>query len=143
MTPTDKIEQRLSRIAGNPTLEGRRLVVLMEGGCFNPVHMGHIQIMKTAKKEMEAQGAIVLGGYLCPADDDYVRAKLGHEALDAICRLRLIEQAVRDSNWLMADPSESLGSERWLGFAYVITRLEHFLSTHVRSNQAIEVVYVV
>jgi len=143
LTPIDKIEQRLSALAGNPDLEERRLVVLMEGGSFNPVHMGHVETMQIAKAMLEAQGSIVLGGYFSPAHDEYVRGKLSAEALSAVHRLRLIEKAVLDSDWLMADAWESLGSEHWVDFKTVLPRLEHYLSMTVNSPRPIEVVYVV
>jgi hypothetical protein len=75
--PLEKIRRRLaSRERGE-----RPAVVLLTTGAFSPVHSGHIQMMESARAELEARGYFVAGGYLSPSHDSYVSTKLGEQAL--------------------------------------------------------------
>lgn len=142
MTPTHKIADRLDATLQDPTATDKPLLVLMSTGGFCPLHHGHIEMMEIARRELESRGAIVLGGYLCPDHDGYVSQKCGEESISSMHRLRLCEEAIRDSDWLMTDGWAALGVERALNFTDIMTRLEGYLSRHVRSHRPIEVVYV-
>jgi len=98
-------------------------------------------MMEIARRHLESQGAYVLGGYLSPSHDDYVSVKCQGESLPAAHRLRLCEEQVADSDWLMADGWEALGVERALNFTDVVERLQNYLSRHVHSHRPIHVVY--
>ena len=142
LTPVDKIATKLAKVERSPAKPGEYLTVLLTTGSFNPVHEGHIEMMEIAKREMESRGAIVLGGYLCPSHDSYVSVKCGADALPGAHRLRLCETSIFDSDWLMADGFGVHGTDRELNFSDVISRLEAYLSQHVRSHRPIRVVYV-
>jgi hypothetical protein len=49
---------------------------------------------------LEAQNLAVVGAFLCPSSDSYVRSKLGADAISLDDRNRLAELAVRDSDWI-------------------------------------------
>lgn len=87
--PTDKLRK------GNG-------VVLSLGGALNPPHLGHVAMMERAKRIAEAQGLTVLGGYLSPSSDGYVRGKRDDWAAPLDLRAAMCAEAVRDSDWLMS-----------------------------------------
>lgn len=120
----------------------RRPLVLMASGAFCPVHEGHVEMMEKAKQALEAEGEVVLGGYLSPSHDDYVQRKCGGSAISAGERVRLCQAAVAGSSWLHVDPWEALYQPGQLNFSTVILRLERYLNRHLTSHQPIEVVFV-
>jgi hypothetical protein len=140
MTPTYHISRRLSELT-EEALQKPLLVLLTTGG-FCPAHPGHHKMLELARAALEAQGNIVLGGYFAPDHDAYVLRKCGSDALRAIYRMRLLEEELKSTDWLMADGWPSLGVERDLNFTDIILRLERYLHRHVKSPRKIEVVYV-
>ena len=42
---------------------------------MNPVHLGHIDIMNSAKTKLEAEGYTVLGGWVSASHEKYVKPK--------------------------------------------------------------------
>lgn len=115
--------------------------VLLSTGAFCPIHFGHLQMMEIAREALVAQGKSVIGGYLSPSHDSYVGPKCGSQALSAVHRWRLTEEAVKDSDWLMACPWEALGTPSMLNFTEVMVRLQSYLQEHT-GNGNIEVAYV-
>ncbi len=136
-TPLHRIVERLRAAEGSGPL-----VVLVSTGAFCPVHCAHLEMMALAREALERRGAIVLGGYLSPSHDAYVALKCGARTLDARHRLRLCEEAVRGSDWLMVDGWEALENDQELNFTDVILHLEDYLAAHVPCHRPIEVVYV-
>lgn len=138
VTPLHKITARLDGARDHD----RWLAVLVSTGGFWPVHEGHLEMMELAREELERRGSTVLGGYLSLEHDDYVRSKCGPDVPGAAHRIRLAEQAIEASPWLMVDPWQALHADRPLNFSDVIARLETYLSAHVRTARPIRVVYV-
>lgn len=140
MTPVHKICQRLN----NPKIvqPGQRLAVLVMTGAFCPIHIGHVESMEIAKKELESRGFAVVGGYFSPSHDRYVSMKCKEFALSAMHRLHLCSLTVAPSNWLMADGWEALGVDRAINFSDVLFRLEEYLAKHIKSDLPIEAFYV-
>lgn len=136
-TPLHHVLTRLQAADGRG-----RLVVLVSTGAFCPVHRAHLEMLTLARQALEARGATVLGGYLSPSHDAYVALKCGSRTLDARHRLRLCEEAVRGSDWLMVDGWEALENDQELNFTDVIVHLEDYLAAHVPCHRPIEVVYV-
>lgn len=118
------------------------LAVLVSTGGFCPVHRGHVEMMEEAKRALQARGVRVLGGYLAPDHDQYVRLKVGDDAPSSEHRLHLCERAVADSDWLMIDPWPAVHAARSLNFSTVITRLARYVSAHVRCARPVRVYYV-
>lgn len=121
--PVDKVQSRLSQL-GRSDGSSKELAVLATTGAFCPIHQGHIQMMETAKRELELRGVAVLGGYFCPDHEQYVSSKMrsGGESdvLSSAQRLSLCELAVAGSEWLAVD--------RW--------------AAHIRTHRPVHVVYV-
>lgn len=114
-------------------------VVLLATGGFCPVHAGHLEMMARARQSAEDAGLSVIGGYLSPGHDAYLRMKCGAAAIPIRERLRQCAIAVRDS-WLSLDPWEALHRRVAVNFTDVCARLERYLRRHVHPQ--VEVVYV-
>ena len=127
-----------------PTLQNaKKPCVLLSTGAFCPIHEGHIDMMALAKKEVEANGYTVLGGYLSPGHDEYINQKATDKAIPIQERIAgiqkmIIEQAAAD--WLMVDPWEGLFCSVAINFTDVIQRLSNYLEKHL--GQEIPVFYI-
>jgi hypothetical protein len=51
-------------------------IVLLTTGAMNPVHLGHLNAMERARQHMTSLGYHVVGGFMSPTHDDYVRPKM-------------------------------------------------------------------
>ncbi|WOL09996.1 hypothetical protein Cni_G18750 [Canna indica] len=78
-------------------------IVLLSAGSFNPPTYMHLRMFELAKDALEAQGYVVIGGYMSPANDAYKKMDL----LPAIHRVQLCELACRSSSFVMVDPWEA------------------------------------
>ncbi len=117
----------------------KKNVVLLSTGGFDPIHAGHLNMMESAKLELERKGYNVVGGYFSLSHDDYVKTKpyVSNNIYERIYNAR---EVVKDSSWLMIDPWESLYAKTYLNFTDVILRLKNYLNKHL--NLKIEVAYV-
>ena len=113
-------------------------VVLLTTGGFDPIHDGHIYMMEFAKEVLEKEGYNVIGGYLSPSHESYVSTKPYYK-INAYERLDLCQECVKDSEWLMIDPWESIYVKTYINFTDIIQRLEQYLRKHV--NPKIQVAY--
>ncbi len=146
VTPLHKLQNRLQQLlpehSKDPADLDRPLLVLLSTGSFCPVHEGHIQMLKIARQALEAHGETVLGGYLSPSNDEYVKKKCGAEAPSGPHRLELCESATSETDWLMVDPWEALHCDYDVNFTVTIDRLEDYLNHHLKTSRPIQVVYV-
>ena len=132
-TPVSKIIENLNKTKSNNP------VVLLTTGGFDPIHDGHLYMMEFAKKTLEKNGYDVVGGYFSPSHDSYVTTK-PYCKTSSSQRVALCQEIVKDSNWLMIDPWESMYVKTYINFTDIIKRLELYLKKHVDSN--IQVAYV-
>jgi len=136
-TPLTKLVTNIARMPGHATY-----AVLVTTGAFSPIHKGHIAMMEAAKKRLEDDGKIVVGGYIVPGHDTYVSAKKnGEAAMDGALRVDLAQQAVAESQWLMIDPWAAQYASCELNFTTVLQRTEVYLKKHI-PRKKIEVFYV-
>lgn len=131
LTPTFKLSKESSE---------KPKIALLSTGAFSPPHAGHLEMMHAAKK-IVFDDYFVIGGYLSPSHDRYVSQKNGGEAS---ChferRIRMCEEAVLDSDWLMVDPWESRYVECSINFSDVVLRLKAYLSEWLKEE--VEIGYV-
>lgn len=144
-TPLDVVSRAVRRPhdpAPNGSTRSARTapVVLLSTGGFFPVHAGHVAMMEAARRQLEAAGNRVVGGYLSPAHDDYIRLKCGSVDEPVSCRLARADAALAGTGWLSVDPWEALARRVAVNYTDVTARLETYLRHHV--HPAIEVVYV-
>lgn len=132
-TPVSKIMENIKeKDISNP-------VVLLTTGGFDPIHEGHLYMMDFAKKVLEENGYHVVGGYLSPSHESYISTKPYYK-INPYERLDRCQECVKDSNWLMIDPFESIYVKTYVNFTDIIQRLELYLKKHINPN--IQVAYV-
>lgn len=119
---------------------GERPIVLLSTGAFCPVHDGHLAMMYAARAAATRAGYTVVGGYLSPGHDDYVRLKCGVEAVPASVRLEQCAAAAASTDWLSVDSWEALHRRVSVNYTDVVARLRNYLRTHV--DPRIDVCYV-
>lgn len=132
-TPVSKIINNLDKTKSNNP------VVLLTTGGFDPIHDGHLYMMEFAKETLEKNGYDVVGGYFSPSHEAYVSTK-PYCKTSSYERVELCQEVVKNSNWLMIDPWESLYVRTYINFTDVIQRLELYLQKHVNPN--IQIAYV-
>ena len=141
LTPTAKIKRGLERLKGT----GRTAVVLVSWGAFNPIHLNHIRMFQCARKMLEAKTSFgVVGGFICPAHDKFVRSKCRsnvNEAIPALHRARMCEAMVESSSWIDVDRWEVTRDTGFLDYPCVLEHVRDFLAPSL-PNQHIHVMYV-
>ena len=114
--------------------------VLLTTGAMNPVHNGHLHMMEQSKAYIESElGYNVIGGYLSPSSDIYVKPKMmrnlkGDVPLEAVYapashRIRLTQKAVESSSWLSCSTWEA-DQPRFRDFDDVQRALDTYLHEH-------------
>lgn len=141
-TPTIKIQKNLEKLK-NKRKHNLPLVVLLTTGGFSPIHNGHLSMMEIAKKELEKNGRIVVGGYISPSHDEYVLNKYQEKLLIPSSHyLYLCQKVIEKSSWLMVDSWESKFNKFPITYTEVMSRLSNYLNTHFGKKFPVEVVYV-
>ena len=94
---TEKIKKNLKKHKKN-----EELIILIESGSLAPPHKMHIGLMEITKKYIEEKdkNKKVIGGYLIPSSDSYVRYKLGKDFIPLIHRVNMSKLYIKDSDWL-------------------------------------------
>lgn len=138
-TPLAKIIRAAEQLK---QVDARPWVVLLSTGGFAPIHDGHVLMMNIARKKLMDHGYHVAGGFFSTSHDGYVLAKCDSiTRLTAPKRLHMLHHALKDSDWLSADPWEALYTPCAISFTDVYARLQHYISTHITTHP-IEVAYV-
>jgi nicotinic acid mononucleotide adenylyltransferase len=111
-TPFELLRER---VQSTPPVTGRFRAVLLSTGSMNPVHVMHLRAFDAAAKFLSERCSIdPVVGFVSPSSDDYVRAKLGKEAIPFVHRFRMCDLACADHNAVagafpvVADPWEGL-----------------------------------
>lgn len=99
--------------------------VLLCTGSYNPVHGGHIDMLKAAKAEAERNGYRVRQAYMSPGHDEYIVHKSGDKAIPIHERIAMCEQACEP--WMSVCPWEGLFNKKAIMFTHVIERLEQYI----------------
>lgn len=137
--PLDDVDWLCTPLPRRP-VTGPCPAVLLSTGGFCPIHAGHVEMMERAGAAAAAAGYDVLGGYLSPGHDAYVRLKCGDAAIPASERLRACAAAVADRDWLYVDPWEALHRRVAVNYTDVAARLRAYLRAHV--DPRVDVLYV-
>ena len=108
----------------------RRCVLLMTGA-MSPIHKGHVKTMSLAKRVLESEfGWHVLGGYISPSHDLYVRPKslrFNTSFVNAVGRVAMAREAIRDVGWIEVGTWETSIEGRWPDFPEVVESLDRHL----------------
>lgn len=118
--------------------QGVKNLILISTGSFSPLHQGHIEMLEEARRQAETRGYNVMGGYLSPSHDTYLRSKLGEDFISLPERLNKIEELIKDNSWIMLDKFEAFLPAP-CNFTSVLIRMEKFLSQFISD---FEIAYV-
>jgi len=95
-TDTDKIKGNLKKYKTK-----EELIILIESGALAPPHKMHIGLMEIVKKYMEENSnKKVVGGYLIPSSDEYVKFKLNEDFISLKHRVNMTKLLIKNSDWL-------------------------------------------
>lgn len=130
-TPFDKLKENVNN-KKNP-------IVLLSTGGFYPIHDGHIKMMEEAKKVLSEDGYDVIGGYLSLSHDDYISTK-PYYISDQYERINEGREYLKNNDWLMIDPWESIYVRTPINFTDVIERLQKYLQKYI--DKRIKVAYI-
>jgi NAD+ synthetase len=135
------IRELISKL-GHYELNQREVYVLVNTGCYAPIHQGHIKLMEQAKIAYEKQGKLVLGGYLVPAHQKYVTEKIGFD--QGLDRLQQCYKLVSPHLWLNIDPYELLYETDDVNYTLILIRIQKYLMDHFSKlfQLTIKTVYV-
>lgn len=94
---TTKLEQNLKNCSKN-----NELIILIESGALAPPHKMHIGLMELVKKHFESndKNKKVVGGFIIPSSDQYVKHKLKKDFIPLKHRVNMTNILIKNSNWL-------------------------------------------
>ena len=111
------------------TVAASQEAIVVLGGSFSPLHMGHLAALEAGRRDAERRGIKVVAGYLVPALDTWLAAKLAGRgevvsqqlALSEAVRLRMVNETAAQTDWILP-VSRVLYSARKFGEAVVASR---------------------
>jgi len=128
----------------NPNFKQRKKCVLLQTGAHCPLHEGHIAMMEYSKSFLENHGYHVMGGYLSPGHDEYIKDKNKDEYMPIHDRLEYANNLIKKDerlNWLAIDPWEGLFAPGAVNYTSVVYRLQQYLAYWL-PEEKIEIFYV-
>ena len=92
-----KLENNLKKCS-----EDDELIVLIESGALAPPHRMHIGLMELVKKFFESSNVNkkVVGGFIIPSSDNYVKHKLKKDFILLKHRVNMTKILIKDNDWL-------------------------------------------
>jgi nicotinic acid mononucleotide adenylyltransferase len=138
-TPLSKLIKRINMLkeTRGENYLNQPLYVLINTGCYDPIHLGHVQMMEKAYEFLKNR-MVILGGYLVPAHQSYVDEKSGLN--DEHKRLMKCYEFTENHDWLGIDPFELLYEKADVNFTNILSRLKGYLHHHLKMD--IEPIYV-
>lgn len=113
-------------------------IVLFSTGGFAPIHLGHLNLLMSAKKSFESEGQNVVGAFIIPDHDQYISYKLTRtnqsETMPAEERIKLIQLAINSygfSDWLFVDPYPSRMLKSSINYPDIYKRLKNYLEYYL------------
>ncbi len=105
-------------------------IILLNTGCYNPIHEHHVLMMSIAKYQMEMKGFHVVKGYFAPDADTYVKTK-SDLYYNINQRCELITEMVSDYPWLTIDPWSAIFVDTDVNFSTIYRRLELYVEKYL------------
>ena len=95
---TIKLENNIQKLQNSQN----ELIILIESGSFAPPHKMHVGLMEKAKKYIEENynNRKVVGGFIIPSSDQYVKHKLGKDFISLKHRINMTNLIIKDNDWL-------------------------------------------
>lgn len=116
--------------------------ILLSTGAHCPMHLGHIDMMEAAKEELTRNGYNVLGGYLSPGHDEYIKQKTGDQWIPIGERIQYATSLIRDHRWLAIDPWEGVFAPGAVNFTTVAYRLRQYINKWYQDPEGITIFMV-
>ena len=123
--------------------QSKKHCIIVTSGAMNVIHDGHIAMMVAAKLRLEKANYQVLGGYIAPDHDDYVKTKKNDYALPIHERNKFVTAKIaehKSQDWLSLDPWYGVFTETSLNFTDLLTRTKLYIMQHL--NIDTEICYV-
>lgn len=123
-TPLTKLNNNLAPYLLKEPDNNYTFAILLTTGALNPIHLGHVDIMTSAKIEIEKnhKNIKVIAGFMSPSHDDYLSGKFGrNKYIPSEYRIKMVEMATADSNWITYDEWECK-QNYFVDFPYVASR---------------------
>lgn len=92
-----KIQHNLKKCSKN-----NELIILIESGSLSPPHRMHIRLLELAKNYFELcdKNKKVIGGFIIPSNDNYVRNKLKKDFIPLKHRINMTKILIQNNDWL-------------------------------------------
>lgn len=116
--------------------------IIISTGALCPMHDGHKQMMDIAKMEVESRGYKVIGGYLSPGHDQYIKEKTGDNWMPIHDRIRWANNLIKDSDWLAIDPWEGVFAPGAVNFTSVVYRLQQYIKKFYKHSKDVKIFFV-
>lgn len=124
---------------------GRKPVVLVSTGSYNPIHLQHARMFYLARKYLTERTEMqVVGGVLSPAHDAYVRGQCRRfpaQAIPVRHRVAMAELAVEGSSWLSVRRWEAT-RRTVMDYRSVLKNVQQLLDASFPSGKAPHVLYL-
>jgi len=120
----------------------KKRCILLSTGAHCPMHQGHIDMMESAKKKLTESGYHVLGGYLSPGHDEYIKQKTGDQWIPIGQRIQYATSLIRDYKWLAIDPWEGVFAPGAVNFTTVAYRLRQYINKWYQQPEDITIFMV-
>ena len=137
--------EALDAAVERPLPPGTPRVVLLTTGAMNPIHRGHVAMLESAAKQIDAtpgRGTVV-GGFLSPSHDDYLAGKFGpRKFLPATTRLACAAAALRGHPLVRLGAWEAQREGRWPDFPVVCRALSEALTKRYPAEANVRLFYV-
>lgn len=115
----------------------KKNAILISTGSFAPIHEGHLEKLKIAKKHLENKNYHVVCAYLSPSHDEYViNQKIKNTEYNIFNRINWINKLLKkeENQWIKLDLWESLFNTLPINFTSVIIHIENLFNTYFSSN---------
>lgn len=145
--PLEKVRANLAKRleASAGAAASATFYVILTTGAMNPVHNGHLFALHAAAAALEQRGMPIVGAFLSPSSDVYLRGKFPPGGSDF-----LLPAATRHAACVRATSSDALVAvggyevshwDRWPDFPEVCADLQQALNAAFAPSNQIKVIY--
>ena len=124
------------------SFESENPAIIIATGALCPMHEGHLHMMINAKAAVEEKGYKVIGGYLSPGHDEYIKEKTGDNWMPIHDRLRWANDLIKDQEWLAIDPWEGVFAPGAVNFTSVVYRLQQYIKKFYKHSKKVKIFFV-
>lgn len=119
--------------------------VLISTGGFCPLHESHISSLKQAGEYVSTLGYDVIGHYLSPGHDNYIKEKAGDNYMSIHKRIKWANNLLKDKRYddtFAIDPWEGIFAPGSVNFTSVVYRLKLYLQKFYTGPNDVKIFFV-